>query len=223
MKEITWVPATESLPGYWCYPNGKPAGIAPNFRAFYGEQAVIVFHPPKVAMPFVCTEGQLDILDFGDKPIILAVPSVPVIDDTMFIDGVSNNLIRITPPTKQALTDHLNSLTRFGMKFITPDMVSIYPNIELKCYQVAVEGFGNVGAVDKPIYDTVKLFEVWVEGYQAQGNHGCARLEGQAVAGCFRDACALVMTGNQYYNPAGNTWWGCRLFDNEQDARKAFG
>jgi len=71
-------------------------------------------------------------------------------------------------------------------------------------------------------------WEVWVEGWAASGEqHATAQLLGMTDAGTFQEACAAMLkaTGSdiRLYNPERNSYWGCRLFDNEQAARKAFG
>ena len=71
-----------------------------------------------------------------------------------------------------------------------------------------------------------KLFHVWVEGYRITGNSNTARFLGVAQGNTFLEACQAVAKKNnmlQDYNPLRNTYWGCCLFDNETDARKAFG
>jgi hypothetical protein len=71
------------------------------------------------------------------------------------------------------------------------------------------------------------LYEVWAEGYAATGEHGTASYVGSVEASSFEEACRLL------HDPAGYgalgevggrpAYWGCRLFDNEADARKSFG
>jgi len=75
--------------------------------------------------------------------------------------------------------------------------------------------------------DAMPKFDIWVEGYEVTGNKSEARLVGTAEADTFAEACAALMSlppwndGN--FNPEQLTYWGCRLFDNEPDARKAYG
>ena len=72
-------------------------------------------------------------------------------------------------------------------------------------------------------------FNVWVEGYQVTGNEDEARLVGTIEADTFAEACARLMSKPPWnddpslFNREALTYWGCRLFDNETDARKAFG
>jgi hypothetical protein len=92
----------------------------------------------------------------------------------------------------------------------------------------------------KPVYtqqvqDGKNEYQVWSEGYAATGNSGeafqlnltngtCTMWKGDT----FRAACinAMLSIGweiDHYYDYGKNTYWGCRFFDNEQDARKSFG
>lgn len=71
-------------------------------------------------------------------------------------------------------------------------------------------------------------FEIWSEGFAVTGQSGEAMLMGRAKGESFEDACADHFDPNdpndsKYYDPKRNTYWGCRLFDNEADARKSFG
>lgn len=78
---------------------------------------------------------------------------------------------------------------------------------------------------DKYLIANLKTFEVWAEGYSATGDNQGASFHGNWQAETFKEACAKwaegVMEG--YYNAENNTFWGCRLFDNEEDARRSFG
>ena len=70
-------------------------------------------------------------------------------------------------------------------------------------------------------------YDVWIEGYAATGERGTAQKLAEGVkADSFKQACEFY--ADQFieggcYDPGRNTYWGCRLFDNEEDARKSFG
>ena len=59
------------------------------------------------------------------------------------------------------------------------------------------------------------------------GESGTATKLGRCKGKTFKEACiswAKQNTAfNKYFNVDKLTYWGCRLFDNESDARKAFG
>lgn len=72
----------------------------------------------------------------------------------------------------------------------------------------------------------MSIYQVWSEGYAATGNSGSAELLGEVEAGDFASACSVLFEGSErakYFDKQQLTYWGCRLFDNEQDARQAFG
>ncbi|QGF20184.1 hypothetical protein SEA_SIXAMA_5 [Gordonia phage Sixama] len=83
----------------------------------------------------------------------------------------------------------------------------------------------------------MKRFDLWVEGYAATGQSGGAQSLGMWEGATFADAVlawdrAENATGNwgQLVLPAGKKgesgdWrlWGCRVFDNREDAQRAFG
>jgi hypothetical protein len=73
------------------------------------------------------------------------------------------------------------------------------------------------------------MHEIWIEGYRASGNSGPAKLLGRVEAETFADACDELCSPPDWqqrygcYNRQKGTVWGCRLFNNEADARAAFG
>ena len=69
-------------------------------------------------------------------------------------------------------------------------------------------------------------WKVWMEGFKAQGNSSPAKFCGTFPGETFADACSAWADTTNYredFDPERRTFWGCRLFDNETDARKAFG
>jgi hypothetical protein len=70
-------------------------------------------------------------------------------------------------------------------------------------------------------------FEIWSEGFAATGDSGEATLHGTATGQSFAEACLRLAKEQpafaQHFDPDRMTYWGCRLFDNEADARKRFG
>ena len=75
------------------------------------------------------------------------------------------------------------------------------------------------------------MYEIWVEGWAATGQYDVAKFLGIWPGETFD---AAVQEWNRQKNSK-NTWgeleyrngqwsvWGCKLFDNEADARKTFG
>ena len=72
-------------------------------------------------------------------------------------------------------------------------------------------------------------FQLWTEGYQATGSKACATYYGEFEAKTFRDAVikfkATVESEQtrETIDTERLTFWGCKFFDNEEDARKSFG
>ena len=75
--------------------------------------------------------------------------------------------------------------------------------------------------------DAVPKFDVWIEGYLVTGMEGvpakAKRVGKDIVADNFPDACEKVFGGDPVFNKKRLTYWGCRCFNNETDARLAFG
>ena len=70
-------------------------------------------------------------------------------------------------------------------------------------------------------------FEIWAEGFVDNGGRAGATMLGKANGKTFKDACKNRAERdaefNRYFDEDRMTYWGCRLFDNEVDARKSFG
>ena len=73
-----------------------------------------------------------------------------------------------------------------------------------------------------------KSYEVWLEGYAATGQFGTAQYLGAFTATSFVEACTKAMDHNhmdtRYFQLGTHpSYWGCRFYDNESDARRSFG
>lgn len=72
-----------------------------------------------------------------------------------------------------------------------------------------------------------KVWQVWAEGYRTNGEAAGAKLLGEAESVTFGEAVLAVIEGNpelaKHFDPERVTYWGCRIFHREQDARRAFG
>lgn len=72
----------------------------------------------------------------------------------------------------------------------------------------------------------LREYDVWSEGYSATGQRSTAQFHGRFKGTSFTEACqawAATSIQPEYFNLKSLTYWGCKLFDNEEDARKAFG
>ena len=74
-----------------------------------------------------------------------------------------------------------------------------------------------------------KSYKIWSEGFRATGEQAGAMCLGTYKADSFKEAVKLWYDSltDQYSRDCVSlerlTFWGCRLFDNEQDARRSFG
>lgn len=68
--------------------------------------------------------------------------------------------------------------------------------------------------------------DIWSEGYIATGDHGLARFWKTIDAQSLQEATDLLARDDEkfrkHYDRNRMTWWGCRLFDNEEQARETF-
>lgn len=76
----------------------------------------------------------------------------------------------------------------------------------------------------------MKNYTVWAEGYAATGESSTAFLLGTYFAESFDEAVYKCIIANSkesklFSHNSDGTWsyWGCRLFGNESDARRSFG
>lgn len=85
----------------------------------------------------------------------------------------------------------------------------------------------NAIADKQPTRPAEVEYAIWSEGFRATGESGTARYHGKAKGSSFAEACAWYATKNpiwaRYFDEINLTYWGCKLFDNEADARKRFG
>jgi hypothetical protein len=73
----------------------------------------------------------------------------------------------------------------------------------------------------------LQSWEIWSEGFSATGQHGTAQCFGTFQAETFKDACQQWVDADasraRVFKKDQLTFWGCRLFDNEAEARLRFG
>ena len=73
----------------------------------------------------------------------------------------------------------------------------------------------------------MQVYDIWIEGYAATGNQGRAEYLGLYPGLSFKDACRRAIIDHDWklnsYNEKNNTYWSCRFFDNETDARRGYG
>jgi hypothetical protein len=89
------------------------------------------------------------------------------------------------------------------------------------------------GGTDKKQNKKMEKYQVWSEGYSATGNSSDAQRltrkgedtlwEGETFKDACENALRTLKWEMKYYDKDRNTYWGCRFYDNEADARKSFG
>lgn len=77
----------------------------------------------------------------------------------------------------------------------------------------------------------MKKYEVWMEGYQATGQHCPHKFVGEIEAESFKEACSIAVKElckasscpedfDRYYDEESCSFWGLRCFDNEKDSMR---
>jgi len=73
-------------------------------------------------------------------------------------------------------------------------------------------------------------YSLWMEGFSVTGNSSIAQYLGEFEGNSFNDACdnwSKTIARPDLYEPGTDerrpSYWGCKIFDNEMDARKSFG
>ena len=69
----------------------------------------------------------------------------------------------------------------------------------------------------------MKSYDVWMEGYSATGDYAPAHHVGRVAADSFKEACIKLLNADSSFDEERLNSWGCKLFDNEADARAGFG
>lgn len=73
----------------------------------------------------------------------------------------------------------------------------------------------------------MSIYNIWCEGYRATGESSGATFLGYAEGTSLKDACINLAQQDSsfasYFDANRMTYWGCRIYDNEYDARSTFG
>lgn len=76
----------------------------------------------------------------------------------------------------------------------------------------------------------MKKYQLWEEGFATNGESGTATFLGEVEAESFQEAFRKYVTKKYSDNEIKSlvnfdrlSIWGCRVYDNEKDARKLFG
>lgn len=67
-------------------------------------------------------------------------------------------------------------------------------------------------------------YTIWSEGFNTTGHSGKAIVMAHDIeASSFEEACLKAFKDDKFFDEKNLTYWGCRLFDNETEARESFG
>jgi len=66
-------------------------------------------------------------------------------------------------------------------------------------------------------------YSIWSEGYNATGQRSGAHFHGVGYGETFEEACKDFFKVDRFFNSNTMSYWGCKVFDNETDARSFFG
>jgi hypothetical protein len=68
-------------------------------------------------------------------------------------------------------------------------------------------------------------YDIWLEGFEFSIDESATASFIETVeAESFQEACdKCKLSNDSLYNSKNLTYWGCKLYDNENDARKNFG
>ena len=73
-----------------------------------------------------------------------------------------------------------------------------------------------------------KSFEIWLEGFNITGSRSKAKFCNKLKAESFEKAVkiyidSLSLKEQRFFDKNRLTFWGCKFYDNEKDARQYFG
>ena len=94
-------------------------------------------------------------------------------------------------------------------------------------YGISPDIPSDTPVVNRTWSDQERTIEVWTEGFASTSQSAGAMSWGSTLARSLQEACGKIAVQKpkfkEYYDPARMTWWGCKIFDNEKDARRSFG
>lgn len=107
------------------------------------------------------------------------------------------------------------------------------PGVVVTAHQLMVCGVVDdcpgvpvLGTWEPDVKKVAGTYEVWMEGWLATGGGSSASLLGSYQASSFLEACIQASDAHPGLGPFNETKlsiWGCRLFETEAEARRAFG
>ena len=146
------------------------------------------------------------------NPVILAGPDIDGHDTFLYGRGLG---IRYSTEEEKSLLFLWLKKKQFGFNQETKE---IYKTNKSNTLDIQKKE-------NKVVKQETKVYQIWMEGFAITGNSSKATLLGEMEAESFQQACDKYIEENPEYKKlySGKSIWGCRLFDNEADARKSFG
>jgi len=147
--------------------------------------------------------------------------------------GEMVDLLETSEQTGSSVPLHFNTVCRDGL-YEQNQLFAVWEQSDVvglidRLQKALDDGYGD----DQPAADAgeIRTIAIWSEGYRATGEAATATLHGEFEGKTFSDAVELYLQtlgleDRAYYHQHDDgSWscWGCRLFDNEADARKAYG
>lgn len=153
-----------------------------------------------------------------------------------------NNEPTVDPEGEWMKCEQLNNIIYAGGVLVnTPEVAEMA--MDAAAQRGLMRDLSNLGYIDFEQVMTIlknnrhqlldqKEYEIWIEGYATTGNISEAVRVTKEKAFSFHEAIQQYVNSLEpeqakrwNYSKDLNVWtmWGCRVFDNETDARKAFG
>lgn len=132
-------------------------------------------------------------------------------------------LLAIAHPTEGQVQDVLNEWDQVF------EQLQIPPEGQLQEFDGIMRARVQSGVISVRAPRTPPLWPIWIEGFAATGERGPASYEGTWPGWTFLDACRAWAHSKperlQLFSEENGvpTYWGCRMFDAEAEARTSFG
>lgn len=145
-------------------------------------------------------------------------------------DGIAKN-ITVTKEFAGELAEQLSAQGIVSVELRNEYGFSI--TYHVKGMLVIAKGFVGQAILQEARIDETKPeheekeFQVWSEGFHEMGGRSGAMFHGRSKGNNLKEACLNLAQKHAdfagLFNVESMTYWGCRIFDNERDARKMFG
>jgi hypothetical protein len=157
-----------------------------------------------------------------------------IIDDNTIEDGGEGSLIPDYADFEDFAINGLKATKVAENKYKLPDSnryisleESSFYNRDITCYHQDRAGFISdyIKEKYKEEFNEIKnkkhidsgSFEIWIEGYQGNGDSACPQCIGIGYGKTFKSACKELANRDEnfkkYFNASSMTYWGCKLYE----------